>query len=225
MSAAACLLALLIATPCTEAAPAPRPGTSLPAPTGTTSDAVGHAAELRRTGEPAEALAEARAATRRAPDSIEAHATLAEAALALDREDEAERAVQWMLDLRPRSPAALALGARLRARWGDIDGALAMARDALALTTASSPRERARALVAGGIVLRRAGRHEEAATLLRAALELEPGEPLARRELEALQAEVESPAAEGADGTTLEDETNEAGELDGAGTNQAMRER
>ncbi len=72
----------------------------------------------------AQALEKARALNRRTPDDVPTWGYIAEAATALGDYDEAEKAAQWMLNLRPGNVPGLLCGAALRKVYGDIEGAL-----------------------------------------------------------------------------------------------------
>ena len=72
----------------------------------------------------AEALEKARVLNRRAPDDVATWGYIAEAASALGDYDQAEKAAQWMLDLRPGNVPGLLCGAALRKIYGENEGAL-----------------------------------------------------------------------------------------------------
>ena len=61
---------------------------------------------------------------RRTPDDVLTYGYLAEAEIALGDYSEAEKNTQWMLNMRPNNLPGLMLGARLRALYGDPEGAL-----------------------------------------------------------------------------------------------------
>ncbi|HEY0759575.1 MAG TPA: tetratricopeptide repeat protein [Acidisarcina sp.] len=61
---------------------------------------------------------------RRTPDDVMTYGYLAEADLALGDYPEAEKSIQWMMNMLPNNRPALLLGARLRAIYGDPEGAL-----------------------------------------------------------------------------------------------------
>ena len=58
------------------------------------------------------------------PDDVMTYGFLAEADIALGLYDDAERNAQWMLNLRPNNIPGLLIGARLRALYGDAQGAI-----------------------------------------------------------------------------------------------------
>jgi len=70
------------------------------------------------------ALEEAKALQGRMPDDLLTYAFLTDAHVELGNYEEAEKAAQWLLDLRPGNLAGLTRGAYLRELFGDIDGAL-----------------------------------------------------------------------------------------------------
>ena len=78
----------------------------------------------------ASALEKARALNRRVPDDVPVWGYLAEANIGLGEYAEAEKAAQWMLDLRAGNVAGLLEGAKLRRLYGDVDGALDFLRQA-----------------------------------------------------------------------------------------------
>lgn len=80
----------------------------------------------------AEALAEAQALNRSAPDDLLTYAYLVDANVELGNYAAAEEAAQWLLDLRPGNLAGLTRAAYLRELFGDVDGALELM--AMALT-------------------------------------------------------------------------------------------
>jgi predicted Zn-dependent protease len=101
--------------------------------------------QLLTAGRPEEALSRARELSRRIPDDLAAYGLIVDAARATKRFAEAERAAQWMLDLRPWEVAALYRAAQLRADFGDRAGAVDLFNDCYHRT--QEPRERARILL------------------------------------------------------------------------------
>ena len=71
-----------------------------------------------------QALDEAQALNHRMPDAVLIWGYIAEADAALGDYDQAEKAAQWMMDLRPGNLPAFLCGAALREDWGETDGAL-----------------------------------------------------------------------------------------------------
>lgn len=72
----------------------------------------------------AQARDKARVLNRRVPDDVLVYGYIADAAAELGDYGEAEKAAQWMLDLRPGNVPGLLCGARLRKLYGDVEGAL-----------------------------------------------------------------------------------------------------
>jgi tetratricopeptide (TPR) repeat protein len=95
----------------------------------------------------AEALAKAEALNARVPDDPTVYGLLADAYAELGRYDDAEKAVQWMLDLRPGTVAALTRAAYLRELFGDLDGAVELMETAHDRTPPTETEERAWILV------------------------------------------------------------------------------
>ncbi|MBL8234389.1 MAG: tetratricopeptide repeat protein, partial [Bryobacterales bacterium] len=71
-----------------------------------------------------DALRFARKFNAAAPDELQGYALVVRACLALGCYAEAEKAAQWMLNLRPGDPESLAHGAMMREHWGDLEGAI-----------------------------------------------------------------------------------------------------
>ncbi len=74
----------------------------------------------------ARAREEAEALNRRVPDDVLVYGLLADAHAELGNYDQAEEAVQWMLDLRPGNVPGLTRAAYLRELFGDVEGAIEM---------------------------------------------------------------------------------------------------
>ncbi|MEO8051620.1 MAG: tetratricopeptide repeat protein, partial [Acidobacteriota bacterium] len=72
----------------------------------------------------AKALIAATALNKRAPDDITVYGYLADANAELGNYDDAVKAAQWMLNLRPGNVAGLTRAAYLRELHGDLDGAM-----------------------------------------------------------------------------------------------------
>ncbi len=70
------------------------------------------------------ALELAKALNKKTPDDVLVYGLLADAAVELGNYNDAEVAVQWMLDMRPGNVRALLRGARLRWLFGDPEGAM-----------------------------------------------------------------------------------------------------
>ncbi len=121
------------------------------------------------------ALAEARVLNRRAPDDVLVYGLLADAAAELGRYDEAEKAVDWMLDLRPGNVPALTRAAYLREVFGDVDGALELMNQAFEQVNPAETEDRTWILTHVGHLHLSVGKVEEAERALTGALDLFPG--------------------------------------------------
>jgi len=122
----------------------------------------------------ARALEKAEILNRRAPDDILTYALLTDAYVELGKYDQAERAVQWMLDLRPGNVAALTRGAYLRELFGDVEGAAEWMTEAYQRTRLDEIEDRAWLLTQVAHLQLGAGRMDEAEASLNRALELFP---------------------------------------------------
>lgn len=91
----------------------------------------------------AAALEAAQALNREMPDDVEVYAYLVDANVELGRYAEAERAAQWMLDLRPGNIAGLTRAAYLRELFGDIAGSLELMQQAYQRTPPAEREHRA----------------------------------------------------------------------------------
>jgi tetratricopeptide (TPR) repeat protein len=94
-----------------------------------------------------QALDEARALNRQVPDDNTMYGLMADAEIALGRYAEAEKSVQWMIDMRPVNPPGFQRGATLRELFGDFEGALDWLNSAYRLTSPNETEEQAWLLV------------------------------------------------------------------------------
>jgi tetratricopeptide (TPR) repeat protein len=94
----------------------------------------------------AEARELAAALNRRVPDDVMVYGLLTDAHVELGEYAQAEKACQWMLNLRPGNVPALARAAYLRELFGDIEGALELMGMALESTPPGEAEDRAWAL-------------------------------------------------------------------------------
>jgi tetratricopeptide (TPR) repeat protein len=78
-----------------------------------------------------EAYKLAKALNAKVPDDVQVYGLLVDAAVELGEYAEAEKAAQWMFNLRPGNGAALTRASYLREIFGDIDGALELMQMAL----------------------------------------------------------------------------------------------
>jgi tetratricopeptide (TPR) repeat protein len=140
------------------------------------------------------ALEQARALNSEAPDDLQVYGFLVDACVELGRYEEAERAAQWMLDLRPGNVPGLTRAAYLREQFGDVDGALELMSAAYQQTPVAESEDRAWLLthiahldVVGGELAR-------AEAALRQALALFPGYHYALAELASVRLEQGRPS-------------------------------
>jgi tetratricopeptide (TPR) repeat protein len=127
------------------------------------------------SGDASRAYLEASELNREIPDELETYALMADAALVRGNVEKAEKAAQWMLNLRPEDFRSLLRGAAVREAIGDPDGAAEMLNQALARTSRADTYVRAAigtALARTNIAL---GRKEAALRLLDQVETLAPG--------------------------------------------------
>lgn len=134
-----------------------------------------------------EALEKAKALNHRSPDAVPVWGELAEANAGLGDYDEAEKAAQWMMDLRPGNTGAFVTGAALREDWGDLDGAADFLSKALQQTPPFETEQTAWLLTALARLNRTTGKLEAADSFLGQALTAFPGYYLAIEELARLR--------------------------------------
>jgi tetratricopeptide (TPR) repeat protein len=130
-----------------------------------------------------DALEQARALNHTTPDSVLIWGYMAEAEAALGNYAQAEKAAQWMMDLRPGNVPAFLCGASLREDWGDKDGALDFLSKALQETPPIETEETAWILSRMAGLYRTTGKPAIADRLLQEALKIFPGYYLALEEL------------------------------------------
>lgn len=123
----------------------------------------------------AQALEEATALNRQAPDDLMVYGFLVDANVEVGRYEAAEEAAQWMLDLRPGNVAGLTRAAYLRELFGDLDGALELMIDAYGRVSPSEIEERAWLLTQIAHLQLGLGEPAAAATTLDRALQQFPG--------------------------------------------------
>jgi tetratricopeptide (TPR) repeat protein len=117
----------------------------------------------------------ARALNERAPDDVMVYGLLTDASVELGRYDEAEKAAQWMLDLRPGNVPGLTRAAYLRELFGDLEGARELMQMALSQTPPSESEDRAWILTQVGHLHLAEGDVTRAERALREALGSFPG--------------------------------------------------
>ena len=123
----------------------------------------------------AAALKLARTLNQRVPDDVMVYGLLTDASVEMGDYAEAEKACQWMLDLRPGNLPALTRAAYLRELFGDVTGALMLMNDALAQLPPSETEDRAWILTQIGHMHLMDGRPEAAERASREALAAFPG--------------------------------------------------
>lgn len=89
------------------------------------------------------ALELARALSKSRPDDVLAYALLTDACVETGNYEEAEKAAQWALDMRPGDIAALTRAAYLRELFGDIQGSVDLMQSAYVKTAPSEVEDRA----------------------------------------------------------------------------------
>jgi len=123
----------------------------------------------------AKALKEAEALNRRAPDDVQVYGFVTDANVELGHYAEAEKAAQWMLDIRPGNLPGLTRAAYLRELMGDLDGAAELMNEAYQETPINEAEDRAWILTQLAHLQLVEGRVGDAAKLLDEALQLYPG--------------------------------------------------
>jgi tetratricopeptide (TPR) repeat protein len=123
----------------------------------------------------ADALALAQELNHRVPDDVMVYGFLTDASVELGRYDEAEKAAQWMLDIRPGNIPALTRAAYLRELFGDLEGAREMMQMALDQTAPSETEDRAWMLTQLGHLHLLEGDLAKAERTLQDALRVFPG--------------------------------------------------
>jgi len=123
----------------------------------------------------AAALDAAKVLNKRVPDDVLIYGFLTDANAELGNYKEAERAAQWMLDLRPGNLPGVTRAAYLRELFGDVDGALELMDMAYQSTPPTETEDRAWILTQMAHLLIISGKTDDAEKLLQQALALFPG--------------------------------------------------
>jgi tetratricopeptide (TPR) repeat protein len=121
------------------------------------------------------ALEAAKALNKRVPDDVLVYGFLTDANVELGNYDEAEKAAQWMLDLRPGNLPGTTRAAYLRELFGDTDGALDLMSMALDATPTTETEDRAWILTQMGHLKLNSGDQADAEKLFQQALQMFPG--------------------------------------------------
>ena len=121
------------------------------------------------------ALEAAKALSKRVPDDVLVYGFLTDANAELGNYADAEKAAQWMLDLRPGNLPGLTRAAYLRELFGDVDGAFELMDMAYQATVPTETEDRAWILTQMAHLKIATGKLEEAQELLQQALVLFPG--------------------------------------------------
>ena len=121
------------------------------------------------------ALELARALSKRRPDDVLAYALLTDACVETGNYDEAERAAQWALDMRPGEISGLTRAAYLRELFGDIQGSVDLMQSAYNKTAPSEVEDRAWILTQFAHLQLLSGKPDVAELALADALKLFPG--------------------------------------------------
>jgi tetratricopeptide (TPR) repeat protein len=111
---------------------------------------------------------------RQAPDDVLVYGFVADANAELGNYQDAEDAVQWMLDMRPNNLSGLTRAAYLRELFGDVDGALELFMQAFDRMAPTEVEDRAWILSQIGHLLAGSGRTSDAETVLQQALAIFP---------------------------------------------------
>src|SRR4051794_21371764 len=122
----------------------------------------------------AEALQVATKLGQKAPEDLQVSGFLVDANVELGNYAAAEKAAQWMLDLRPGNTPGLTRAAYLRELYKDLDGALQLMQQAFNRTRAEDKGDRAWILTHIGRLLGKRQQYANAEMALKAALELYP---------------------------------------------------
>lgn len=120
------------------------------------------------------ALEKAKKLNKKMPDDIMLYGFLTDANVELGNYDDAEKAAQWMLNLRPGNMPGITRAAYLRELFGDIDGALDLMNMAYQSTPPNETEDRAWILSQIGHLQLKSGKLSDADATLQQALGLFP---------------------------------------------------
>ena len=123
----------------------------------------------------AAALEKAKELNKKMPDDVMLYGFLTDANVELGNYDDAEKAAQWMLDLRPGNLPGITRAAYLRELFGDLDGSLELMNMAYQSTPPNEAEDRAWILSQIGHLQLMSGKPSEAEKTLQQALAIFPG--------------------------------------------------
>ena len=121
------------------------------------------------------ALEKAKALSQKMPDDVMLYGFLTDANVELGNYDDAEKAAQWMLNLRPGNLPGMTRAAYLRELFGDVDGSIELMNMAYQSTPPSEAEDRAWILSQIGHLQLTSGKLSDAETTLEQALATFPG--------------------------------------------------
>jgi len=121
------------------------------------------------------ALEKAKELNKRMPDDVMLYGFLTDANVELGNYNDAEKAAQWMLDLRPGNLPGMTRAAYLRELFGDLDGALELMNMAYQSTPPNEAEDRAWILSQIGHLQLMSGKVSDAENILQQALVIFPG--------------------------------------------------
>jgi tetratricopeptide (TPR) repeat protein len=137
------------------------------------------AAILLGMDQPQDALALATALHNKVPDDLVGWSLLVDANVALGNYDAAEKAAQWILDLRPGSALGFEKAAGLRELFGDVEGSVEFYDEAIRRTSQNDGDQRAWLLTQKARLLLSVGNTKAAADMLAQATRMFPDSQLA----------------------------------------------
>src|SRR5436305_5576722 len=120
------------------------------------------------------ALEKAKELNKKAPDDVMLYGFLTDANVEIGNYDDAEKAAQWMLDLRPGNLPGTTRAAYLRELFGDIDGAVELMNMAYQSTPPNEAEDRAWILSQIGHLQLTSGKISDSETSLQQALSIFP---------------------------------------------------
>ena len=120
------------------------------------------------------ALEKAKELNKKMPDDVMIYGFLTDANVELGNYDDAEKAAQWMLNIRPANMPGITRAAYLRELFGDVDGALELMNMAYQSTPPSESEDRAWILSQIGHLQLMSGKISDAETTLQQALSIFP---------------------------------------------------